>query len=64
MRFTGLSEFLVYGLLFAAIIGFNLFKQVLPPGANRPAPKRQAPNQEPPNCRSRWTTGRSRRQSQ
>ncbi len=27
MEFTGLSDFLLYGLLFVAIVGFNLFKQ-------------------------------------
>ena len=47
MRVTGLSEFLIYGLLFLAIIGFNLFKQII--GARRDQArrqKRQAPNQE------------------
>lgn len=29
MRFTGLSEFAIYGLLFLAIVGFNLFKQIM-----------------------------------
>lgn len=28
MQVTGLSEFLIYGLLFLAIVGFNLFKQI------------------------------------
>jgi len=28
MQVTGLSDFLIYGLLFLAIVGFNLFKQI------------------------------------
>lgn len=45
MRFTGLSEFVVYGLLFAAIIGFNILKQVL--GGRRDQKRRQARAERP-----------------
>jgi hypothetical protein len=58
MEFTGLSEFVVYGLLFVAIVGFNLFKQIMAarremarrkkrPVQNRQVPDRPAPMEEP-----------------
>jgi len=60
MRFTGLSEFLVYGLLFAAIIGFNILKQVLgarrnqKSGQTRPARPASEPSSQPELMETHW----------
>ena len=53
MRFTGLSEFVIYGLLFLAVVGFNLFKQIASAQRDkarrqtRPAPRKQEEDLRP-----------------
>ncbi len=51
MQFTGMSEFLIYGLLFVAIVGFNLLKQILAARREQQRRKNQSAQGRQPTMR-------------